>query len=235
MKNKKNKRKRKPENSIFNKMSDKTVKIIWGVLAVLFLLLLIRYERNKWFIKYYNLGKGFYLISEYELAESSFEDALYRNPKGKKDCNTRVNLALSMVKQVPPESVTKENFQECIDKLEEAKDLLLENGCAHDSDSNGHDKDAQTLKEEIDEYIKQLMEGSEDDENKDDPQNGSQGTGDDNKQGTGEGETEEVDQRLNDIMQQIENDQKRGQEERFRDEETFKNWGSFGGMSERNW
>ena len=143
-------------------------------------------------------------------------------------------MALSIVKPITPESVNSENFDECIERLETAKTYLTENNCAHETDSKGHSKKAQTLKEEIDEYIQQLIEQSEkekeeqEDDNKDDQ----------NQQGSGEAEkndTDEIDSRYEEIKQMMESDQKTGQEERVRQGDLYENWGNFTGIDERSW
>lgn len=229
-----NKKERKKVNIDFLKNDIGLVKIVCIVCIVLFALLFIRYQKNKWFYKYFNSGVSYYIIEEYDLAESYFTDALYEKPKGKNDCKTRINLALSMVKPITPESVTKENYQECIDKLTDARNLLVENGCASDSGSDGHNKYAQTLKEEIDEYIEQLK-NSESSEPEDGNENKDDNKSDGQSQQTTEEKVEEIDQQFEEIRQMMEADEKQGQEERYRKNELFDNWGQFDSYSDKKW
>ena len=112
-------------------------------------------------IYHYNLGDVYYSQGDYEGAEQEFRKALEKKPGGESDCKTRVNLALSIVKQIDPDGVTKENLDEVIDILEGAKDILIENDCAHRDDEDGHYEDAQTLKDEIDAFEEQLRKQTE--------------------------------------------------------------------------
>ena len=71
----------------------------------------------------YNLGDVYYSQGDYEGAEQEFRKALEKKPGGNRGRlrRQRVNLALSIVKQIDPEGVTKENLDEVIDILEGAK------------------------------------------------------------------------------------------------------------------
>lgn len=124
------------------------------------------------YISKYNNGCVYYNEGSYDVAISEFKAALNKNPKGDRDCYTRINLALSMVKTINPDEITEANIDETIELLKEAREYLLENGCANEDPDKAHNEDAQTLKEEIDDFIKQLeeqkkSENNDPDDNKD--------------------------------------------------------------------
>ena len=70
------------------------------------------------------------------------------------ECKSRINYALSITTPITKESVTPKNIDESIERLEEARSILVQHDCAHMYDSDGHNKKAQTLKEEIDDGIR---------------------------------------------------------------------------------
>lgn len=93
------------------------------------------------------------------------------------------------MKQIDPEGVTKENLDEVIDILEGAKDILIENDCAHRDDEDGHYEDAQTLKDEIDAFEEQLRKQTEEQDQKGDQDPNDQkdqGSDDENEEDTQE-------------------------------------------------
>ncbi len=110
------------------------------------------------YIADYNQGNIYFKSGDYENAIISYKNALDKNPPHDRECKIRINLALSMVTPINPEEITEDNVDEVINTLEEAKDVLIEHGCANRDDHNGHNKDAQTLKDEIDAFEEQLKE-----------------------------------------------------------------------------
>ncbi len=110
------------------------------------------------YVYHYNQGNIYYNNGDYEGAEEEYRSALKRYPGGDRDCLTRINLALSIVKQVDVESITEDNLDDSLKLLDDARDILVENGCAHRDDEDGHNKDAQTLKDEIDAFEEQLKQ-----------------------------------------------------------------------------
>ena len=114
------------------------------------------------YIYHYNNGKVYYNEEDYQGAEEEYRTALGYKPRGERDCMTRINLALAIVKQIDPESVNAENLDETIELLDDARNILVENGCAHRNDEDGHNKDAQTLKDEIDAFEEQLKQSVQD-------------------------------------------------------------------------
>ena len=110
------------------------------------------------YVYHYNQGNIYYNNGDYEGAEEEYRSALKRYPGGDRDCLTRINLALSIVKQIDVESITEDNLDDSLKLLDDARDILVENGCAHKDDEDGHNKDAQTLKDEIDAFEEQLKQ-----------------------------------------------------------------------------
>lgn len=104
----------------------------------------------------YNLGNASYKEGDYNSAVSYFSEAVKKNPSGEKDCLTRINLALSICNTIDFNDLdTKEKTDMAIGILKKAKAVLLENECASEN-GNGHNADAQQLKEDIDRTIAEL-------------------------------------------------------------------------------
>ena len=157
------------------------VAAIWTLIAIfLAILLLADYSNNRMIEKFnegtyeqnplgflgftepyvnsYNRGNIFYTLGQYELAEQEYEQAMRSELEERQDCRLRVNYALSMVEQIDPDTITEDDLDEIFAILDEARDVLCENGCASRDDNSGHYPDAQTLKNEIDEFEQQLRE-----------------------------------------------------------------------------
>ncbi len=110
------------------------------------------------YIAHYNNGNIHYQCGEYEEAIEDYKQALEANPPHEdEECDIRVNLALAIIGTLPEDYSAPENIEQSIQILEEARDYLLEEECALD-EGEGHDKDAQKLKEEIDALIEQLKQ-----------------------------------------------------------------------------
>lgn len=204
----------------------KRVRIIVGILlSFSFLCFLINYIANEMMIKkyenneytenkisvlgftepyiaHYNRGNILYKKDNYDEAVKEYEKALHLNPPHDRECKIRINLALAMVVQIDLENITQMDVDEVLKTLEEAKDILYEHGCAL-SDGNGHNKDAQTLKEEIDKLEEELKNKMD---NKSDPDKSKDPDKKKKKEGSVENEQEKKKQ-----LQEI---QKKGTEER---------------------
>lgn len=157
------------------------VAAIWTLIAIfLAILLLADYSNNKMIEKFdngiyeqnplgflgftepyvnsYNRGNIYYALGQYDLAENEYEQAMRSELEDRQDCRLRVNYALSMVEQIDPNNITEENLDDVLAILDAARDVLCENGCASRDDNSGHYPDAQTLKNEIDEFEQSLLE-----------------------------------------------------------------------------
>ena len=115
---------------------------------------------NEPYLAHYNRGNINFDNGNYEAAKEEYEQALEKNPPKKKECKIRINLAFSMLKMLNMTDIdTEEKRNKLIEELEKVKEVLLEKGCATE-DNDGHSKDAQTLKNDIDKFIEELKNNS---------------------------------------------------------------------------
>ena len=165
---------------------------IWTVLLILFGMVIVSeltnnklienfkqgiYEHNAFgflgffepYVNHYNRGCIYYAIGDYPDAQKEFERAMESDIADPDECRLRVNLALSLVKQLDLSDVNEDNLQDILDVLDQARDILCEDGCANRDDNNGHWPDAQTLKNEIDELYNQLTTPPEEQDPDNDP------------------------------------------------------------------
>ena len=135
--------------------------MLYVICLVLFIMLFVRYKTYRHAKSYYINSVNFYKDDDYYFAEKYFSySLLYKIPK-RLECKSRINYALSITTPITKESVTPKNIDESIERLEEARSILVQHDCAHMYDSDGHNKKAQTLKQEIDEYIEYLKSEKE--------------------------------------------------------------------------
>ena len=204
------------------------INIVGGILLFIALFLGIRYLINLGFvIKYnngiysakteeflskvnipegyvplYNAGNAYYMTEDYDSAISSYKDALDAHPTEKKECDIRVNLALAMLKKVDFDNLdTEKQKQNAIRQLQSARNVLVEKGCADPYGTNGHDPEAEQLKQDIDKMLEKLGAEPEPPE-----QNG------DEQQNSGGGEEEEEKQKSR-REQQLEKDLQKQQQD----------------------
>lgn len=108
------------------------------------------------YIVHYNNGNINYQNKQYEDAIFCYRKALKCDdvPK-KRDCDIRINIALSVIGTLPEDYDEYENIDDSIEILIKARDELLVNECANKK-GTGHSEDAEELKEEIEEEIERL-------------------------------------------------------------------------------
>lgn len=142
-------------------------------------------------IEPYNLGNSYFKQKKYDKAIEEYDKALeIKTLPEKKECDVRVNKALSLVIPIDTDNVTKENRRSVIELLQEAMDVLTEDGCATD-DGDGHDEEAQTLYDEIKEYKEQLEQEEEEEKEKEDQKNSGSSGDEDQKQEPDEGDDQQ--------------------------------------------
>ncbi len=135
------------------------------------------------YLPHYNLGNAHYKRGEYDKAIGDYKHALEENPPEMKECPVRINLALALIAKIDFDHLqTEKQILGAIRQLQSARQVLIEDGCAHDQDDGGHSPEAEQLKKDIDEKIKELMRmlqqqqsggGDDDQDNQNDPdQNG---------------------------------------------------------------
>lgn len=109
------------------------------------------------YVPYYNLGNAYYKMGDYNSAIGYYDQALLQHPTEPKDCQIRINLALAMLGTIDFYSLdSQEKIDTALFVLYKARDVLTENGCASEEGHDGHNEDAQQLKEDIDRLIEQL-------------------------------------------------------------------------------
>ena len=171
-------------------------KLIIGIGTALILIAVAVTIVLQLYIFHYNRGNEFYELGQYERAAAEYEKSLKLYVPERKECDIRVNYALSLCETLDwsnIQALTDEEKTEMIQVLETAIDILVEEECAHRDDDNGHDKEAQRLKNELQEMIDLLKEEQEQQESDDEEQDMEQPE---------EDELSEEQQQLQEIMQQ---------------------------------
>ena len=156
----------------------KTLKIVFIILFIILIkftftislnkIIILNYNKNiyntniikllyifNWpqsYIVYYNEGNLLYKEGKYSLAITKYKKAISKKPPQNRICDVRINLSLSMIKQIKKDSSYKKVYQQ----LEEAKKNLYHNDCAHENNDNGYSKQAENLEKEIKELQAQL-------------------------------------------------------------------------------
>ena len=177
------------------------------------------------YVTCYNMGNAYYKQGEYETAAAYYLKALEYNPPhdppSDKECDIRINLALAILGMIDFEDLeTKEKQQDAVDLLLTARAVLTEEDCAcpEKGEANGHNKDAEQLKKEIDDLlIAHNVEPPED--NEDETEDGDGGDSDQDQKK--EGPT----QREKDLKEKSENERREAlqkQQEAQRDREEQK-------------
>lgn len=217
---------------LLQKLNNKKVlRVLWVICLVLFVVLFVRYKMYKQGKIYYNKGVKYYKDEDYYFAEKYFSYSIVYNIPKRLECKARINYALSITTPITIDSITLDNIDENIERLEEARSILVQHDCAHLYDSDGHNKKAQTLKEEIDEYIEYLKSEKEKLEEEKKAQNGDNGSDEDKKKEDKKNEEEkkqeeakklkEEEAKLEEVFGQIEQE---GLNERTNNLNTYEQW-----------
>ena len=158
----------------------KIVTVLWGLLLCCLLCLVTNFVANEVFVKnyeagnykenrlsalgftepyisYYNEGNLYYQKGNYEDAIKAYQTALSHHPTKQRECSIRINLALSMIAPIDSSQLSDQELEQTIATLENAKKILCEHDCATE-DGKGHSKEAQTLKDDIDRFLKELKD-----------------------------------------------------------------------------
>ena len=192
------------------------------------------------YIVWYNIGNYYFNEGDYDEAEKAYLKAIDCGIPYEKECPVKVNLALSMISQISEDEW--DEFFDCggpdemtsgarrVEKvLKDAREVLIEDGCANEDDSNGHDSQAQLLKDEIDE----LLENSnldEDEEEEEDEEEDDGDDEDDEDEEEPEDEEDTGDDSLDEeeIMEHIQDMLDENQEERTDEQELYQDLYGFG-------
>ena len=128
--------------------------------------LLSVFDKPDGYVIWYNIGNYYYENGDYREAEDAYLKAIECGIPYEKECPVKINLALCKLAQLDEDEW--DAFFDCSDSgdlnaqsrkvektLLEARDILTEDECAHEDDENGHDEQAQLLKDEIDELLEE--------------------------------------------------------------------------------
>jgi uncharacterized phage infection (PIP) family protein YhgE len=108
------------------------------------------------YIVHYNDGIRYYKLADFKNSQAKFEETLNHNPPEDRICDVRVNLSLSMLKQIKKDDLNAGS------KLQKAKEVLYENDCAMENDDNGKSSEAEKLEHEIENLQKEQEDPSSD-------------------------------------------------------------------------
>ncbi|MBQ1457316.1 MAG: hypothetical protein IIZ20_02315 [Butyrivibrio sp.] len=125
------------------------------------------------YVMNYNLGNANYKNEDYSKAQIYYEKCLEFELPKQKECSVRINLTMTKIMQIDfntvdtgyeafknDEEVDKEalikKIDGVIDQLKADREILTEKNCAGAEDDNGHSKEAETLKKDIDDKIEEL-------------------------------------------------------------------------------
>lgn len=117
------------------------------------------------YIANYNYGNIFYKEGKYEQAIEKYEKALENYVPKSKECKIRINYALAICRNIELDENNQQSIINAIKQYEEAINILTEAGCANKNDNNGHSKDAEDLKQDIQKEIDRLKKLLNDEEN----------------------------------------------------------------------
>jgi tetratricopeptide (TPR) repeat protein len=173
------------------------------------------------YLPYYNLGNVAYQNGDYDEAIANYKKALEIGaPHEDKECNIRVNLALSMLMKIDwANMTTQKDVERAIRQLKAARNVLTEEGCANPDDPNGHNEDAEKLKKDIDDMLDQLQQqndSGDSNEQQDDQQN----QGQDEQQ---EPEKKESTKREDDLKDKLDDQKRDSMQERQQAEQDKQN------------
>lgn len=175
------------------------------------------------YVAYYNAGNVDYANGNYKGAIDNFRKALTLDHPEDKDCDIRVNLVLASINQFEG-MLGKKNFpaDEFRQTLIEGRDLLLADGCATDN-NDGHDKDAQQLKNDIDKLL-EMMDQSGGGGGAEDPSDGGSGGGTDDGKDSSDVE-DDLEEKLKDYEQDSANERENSGQNEENDKNGYGNGG----------
>ena len=124
----------------------------------------------------YNLGNVAYQYEDYDKAVTYYRQALSsRPPEQEAECKVRVNLALSMCHTIDFDKLDTSDdkaVSKAVSTLQKARLVLTDHGCASEpvGSDDGHFRDADQLKHDIDDMLNKLQNPPESDQNQDQKQ-----------------------------------------------------------------
>lgn len=121
----------------------------------------------------YNLGNVAYQYEDYDKAVTYYRQALSSGPPEQEaECKVRVNLALSMCHTIDFDKLDTSDekaVSKAVSTLQKARLVLTDHGCASKpvGSDDGHFRDADQLKHDIDDMLNKLQNPPESDQNQD--------------------------------------------------------------------
>jgi tetratricopeptide (TPR) repeat protein len=121
----------------------------------------------------YNLGNVAYQYEDYDKAVTYYRQALSSGPPElEAECKVRVNLALSMCHTIDFDKLDTSDekaVSKAVSTLQKARLVLTDHGCASEpvGSDDGHFRDADQLKHDIDDMLNKLQNPPESDQNQD--------------------------------------------------------------------
>lgn len=118
------------------------------------------------YLPYHNFGCASFMLGNYDYAAGAFYEALQNDPPHdepfpSRECQIRINLALSLTRPLDVEHWDGEaERQQLIQTLTQAREYLTEDGCANPAKDvfDGHSEDAEQLKRDIDKALERLQD-----------------------------------------------------------------------------
>ncbi len=185
---------------------------------------LLEFNFPQSYLPYYNLGNAAYKKGDYNSAIGYYNSALTMLPPEGKDCLIRINLALSMCNTINFYDLdTQEKVDTALFILYKARDVLTENGCASEEGHDGHNADAQQLKEDIDRMIEQLQNPEQNQQNNEQEQDSQSNNDSEGSSGSNSGPSDKEKK----IQGELEGNKKDALEERTEQQDDMDKWSSY--------
>lgn len=184
------------------------------------------------YIPYYNNANILYKTGEYVQAEEEYQKAIDEGIPEGKECPVRINMALSVIGQLPNDYKEPKNVEESIKTLKRARDYLTVDDCAND-EGTGHSKKAERLKRDIDaeieelENIQQQQQQNQQDQNQQDQDQQDQDQQDQNQQDQNQQQQQQMQDMDQKTQQQMEQYQQQSQIDRQNDMDTYSRINSY--------
>ena len=156
------------------------------------------------YIAEYNYGNILYKNKEYKRATEKYKKALNTYVPRNKECNIRINYALSICNMV---DLYESTVEDKIKMYESAIEILVEDGCANREDSNGHSEQAEKLKKDIQDEIDRLKNQFPQEQQGNSEEKENRNEEDDNSEEES-GYLNELKQEIQDIMEESTGEQK---------------------------
>ena len=177
------------------------------------------------YIPHYNLGNAAYENQDYDKAIHEYQLALGLFPSHPKECDIRVNLALSMLEKIDFADLSSSSkAEEAVNILLSAREVLTEESCAGEKSDDGHDEEAETLKAFIDELLNMFENGSTD-----------HNIDDESSENSPQSQNNSMSGREESIQQQLQEQMHDALEEQAQIQQEYNESGSNSSYSGKNW